>query len=194
VKVLEETTNSMLMAIGLASIFMYMVLAAQFESLVHPFIILTTLPLSIPFALLSLMVTGRSLNLFSALGVLLLLGIVKKNGILQIDYMNHLRDRGMPIREAIIEANRVRLRPILMTTLSIIAGLLPTAFGTGAGASQRSAIAVTIIGGQTLCLLLTLLLVPIGYDLAEKLRHSMASRSDKPTALDRPAPSPAAGD
>jgi HAE1 family hydrophobic/amphiphilic exporter-1 len=171
---------------------MYMVLAAQFESLVHPFIILTTLPLSIPFALLSLMATGRSLNLFSALGVLLLLGIVKKNGILQIDYMNHLRDTGMPLREAIIEANRVRLRPILMTTFSIIAGLLPTAFGTGAGASQRSAIAVTIIGGQTLCLLLTLLLVPIGYDIAEKLRHTLANR--KETGANRPAPSPAHGD
>jgi HAE1 family hydrophobic/amphiphilic exporter-1 len=192
VKVLEETTSNMLMAIGLASIFMYMVLAAQFESLVHPFIILTTLPLSIPFALLSLMATGRSLNLFSALGVLLLLGIVKKNGILQIDYMNHLRDTGMPLREAIIEANRVRLRPILMTTFSIIAGLLPTAFGTGAGASQRSAIAVTIIGGQTLCLLLTLLLVPIGYDIAEKLRHAMANR--KATGANRPAASPAHGD
>ena len=138
------------------------------------------------------MATGRSLNLFSALGVLLLLGIVKKNGILQIDYMNHLRDTGMPLREAIIEANRVRLRPILMTTFSIIAGLLPTAFGTGAGASQRSAIAVTIIGGQTLCLLLTLLLVPIGYDIAEKLRHAMAARSAAP--VDRPAASPAHGD
>ena len=194
VKILEETTNSMLLAIGLASIFMYMVLAAQFESLVHPFIILTTLPLSIPFALLSLMVTGRTLNLFSALGVLLLLGIVKKNGILQIDYMNHLRDRGTPLREAIIEANRVRLRPILMTTLSIIAGLLPTAFGTGAGASQRSAIAVTIIGGQTLCLLLTLLLVPIGYDMAEKLRAGLANRKATPKSIDRPAASPAAGD
>ena len=194
VKILEETTNSMLLAIGLASIFMYMVLAAQFESLVHPFIILTTLPLSIPFALLSLMVTGRTLNLFSALGVLLLLGIVKKNGILQIDYMNHLRDRGTPLREAIIEANRVRLRPILMTTLSIIAGLLPTAFGTGAGASQRSAIAVTIIGGQTLCLVLTLLLVPIGYDMAEKLRAGLANRKATPKSIDRPAASPAAGD
>ena len=145
-------------------------------------------------ALLSLLVTGRSLNLFSALGVLLLLGIVKKNGILQIDYMNHLRDKGVPLRDAIIEANRVRLRPILMTTLSIIAGLLPTAFGTGAGASQRSAIAVTIIGGQTLCLLLTLLLVPIGDDIAEKLRASVAARRSKPSAQDRPAPSPAAGD
>jgi hydrophobic/amphiphilic exporter-1 (mainly G- bacteria), HAE1 family len=194
VKVLEETTSSMLLAIGLASIFMYMVLAAQFESLVHPFIILTTLPLSIPFALLSLIATGRSLNLFSALGVLLLLGIVKKNGILQIDYMNHLRDRGIPLRDAIVEANRVRLRPILMTTFSIIAGLIPTAIGTGAGASQRSAIAVTIIGGQTLCLILTLLVVPIGYDVAEKVRAMMSSSKHKPTTQDRREPSPVAGD
>ncbi|MBM3784489.1 MAG: efflux RND transporter permease subunit [Acidobacteria bacterium] len=192
VKVLEETTNNMLLAIGLASIFMYMVLAAQFESLVHPFIILTTLPLSIPFAILSLLVTGRSLNLFSALGVLLLLGIVKKNGILQIDYMNQLRDQGMPLRDAIIEANRVRLRPILMTTFSIVAGLIPTAAGVGAGASQRSAIAVTIIGGQTLCLLLTLLVVPIGYEIAERIRVRMSS--PKPAGMDRPAPSPAHGD
>jgi hydrophobic/amphiphilic exporter-1 (mainly G- bacteria), HAE1 family len=122
------------------------------------------------------------------------LGIVKKNGILQIDYMNHLRDRGKPLREAIIEANRVRLRPILMTTLSIIAGLLPTAFGTGAGASQRSAIAVTIIGGQTLCLILTLLLVPVGYDIAEKLRASVAARRAKPAIHGGRTPSPAAGD
>jgi HAE1 family hydrophobic/amphiphilic exporter-1 len=192
VKVLEETTNSMLLAIGLASIFMYMVLAAQFESLVHPFIILTTLPLSIPFALFSLIVTGRSLNLFSALGVLLLLGIVKKNGILQIDYMNHLRAQGMDLREAIVEANRVRLRPILMTTFSIIAGLIPTAIGSGAGASQRSAIAVTIIGGQALCLLLTLLVVPIGYDISERLR--LATWGRKSAAAERPAPTAASGD
>lgn len=170
VQVLEETTRNMILAIGLASIFMYMVLAAQFESLIHPFIILTTLPLSIPFALISLIATGRSLNLFSALGVLLLLGIVKKNGILQIDYMNHLLKAGKPLREAILEANRVRLRPILMTTFSIVAGLIPTAVGMGAGASQRSAIAITIIGGQLLCLLLSLLVVPVGYSLVEEAR------------------------
>ncbi len=176
VKILEETATNMLLAMALASVFMYMVLAAQFESLVHPFIILTTLPLSIPCALLSLIVTGRSLNLFSSLGILLLLGIVKKNGILQIDYMNRLRDEGFPIREAIMQANRVRLRPILMTTFSIIAGLVPTAVGMGAGASQRSAIAITIIGGQLLCLLLSLLVVPVGYSLVEETKAMLSSR------------------
>jgi HAE1 family hydrophobic/amphiphilic exporter-1 len=185
VKILDETTTNMMLAIGLASIFMYMVLAAQFESLIHPLIIMLTLPLSIPFALISLIATGRSLNLFSALGVLLLLGIVKKNGILQIDYMNRLREMGRPLREAILEANRVRLRPILMTTLSIIAGLIPTAIGIGAGASQRSAIAVTIIGGQTLCLVLTLLVVPVGYSLVEDMR-ALATRR-RPAAVESPA-------
>ncbi len=186
VKVLEETTLNMILAISLASIFMYMVLAAQFESLVHPFIIMLTLPLSIPFALISLTATGRSLNLFSALGVLLLLGIVKKNGILQIDYMNRLRAQGIPLRDAILEANRVRLRPILMTTFSIVAGLIPTAVGIGAGAQQRSAIAVTIIGGQTLCLLLTLLVVPVGYSLVEETRDWLAARR-RSVAVQSPA-------
>ncbi len=177
VKVLEETTANMLLAIGLASIFMYMVLAAQFESLIHPLIILSTLPLSIPFALIALMATGRTMNLFSALGILLLLGIVKKNGILQIDYMNRLREQGQPLMSAIIEANSVRLRPILMTTLSIVAGLIPTAVGIGAGAGQRSAIAITIIGGQMLCLLLSLLVVPVGYAFVEDAKAWFARRS-----------------
>jgi HAE1 family hydrophobic/amphiphilic exporter-1 len=168
VKVLEETTWNLLLAMLLASVFMYMVLAAQFESFSYPFIIMLTLPLSIPFALFSLWITGRALSLWSALGMFLLLGIVKKNGILQVDYTNRLVARGIPVRDAIIEANRVRLRPILMTTLSIIAGLIPVAIGIGAGSEQRASIAVTIIGGQTLCLLLTLLVVPVGYSyLAE---------------------------
>jgi HAE1 family hydrophobic/amphiphilic exporter-1 len=188
VRVLEETTFNMIMAIGLASIFMYMVLAAQFESLAHPFIIMLTLPLSIPFALLSLIATGRSLNLFSALGILLLLGIVKKNGILQIDYMNRLRAEGHALEHVIVEANRVRLRPILMTTFSIVAGLIPTAIGIGAGASQRSAIAVTIIGGQMLCLILTLLVVPVGYSFVEQARAWFARR--RPVQV----PAPATGD
>ncbi len=165
VKILDETTRNLILAFLLASIFMYMVLAAQFDSFVHPFTIMLALPLSIPFALFSLWITGRTLNLWSALGVLLLLGIVKKNGILQVDYTNKLREGGIPLREAILRANNVRLRPILMTTLSIVAGLIPTAIGLGAGSAQRSAVAVTIIGGQTLCLVLTLLVTPVAYSL-----------------------------
>ena len=165
VKILDETTRNLIVAFLLASIFMYMVLAAQFDSFLHPFTIMLSLPLAIPFALLSLWLTGRTLNLWSSLGVLLLLGIVKKNGILQVDYTNKLRDEGMPVREAILAANHVRLRPILMTTLSIVAGLIPTALGIGAGSAQRSAVAVTIIGGQMLCLLPTLVITPVAYSL-----------------------------
>jgi HAE1 family hydrophobic/amphiphilic exporter-1 len=170
VKVLEETTWNLLLAMSLASIFMYMVLAAQFESFSYPFIIMLTLPLSIPFALFSLWITGRALSLWSALGMFLLLGIVKKNGILQVDYTNRLIAEGIPVREAILEANRVRLRPILMTTLSIIAGLIPVAIGIGAGSEQRASIAVTIIGGQTLCLLLTLVVVPVAYSYLSEVQ------------------------
>ena len=167
---MDETTRDLIKVFLLATIFMFMVLAAQFESFLHPFIIMLALPLSVPFALLSLYLTGRTLNLWSALGVLLLLGIVKKNAILQVDYTNRLRAQGVELDEAILQADRARLRPILMTTFCIIAGLIPTAMGRGAGSAQRSAIAVTIIGGQMLCLLLTLLLTPVAYKLSDRLR------------------------
>jgi HAE1 family hydrophobic/amphiphilic exporter-1 len=169
IKILDETNKNLIMTLLLACIFMYMVLAAQFESLLHPFAIMLSLPLSVPFALLTLWLTNRTLNLWSSLGVLLLLGVVKKNGILQIDYANKLRREGMALRQAVLEACQVRLRPILMTTFSIIAGLIPTALGVGAGAQQRSAIAVTIIGGQTLCLLLTLVVTPVAYSLLSEM-------------------------
>jgi hydrophobic/amphiphilic exporter-1 (mainly G- bacteria), HAE1 family len=168
---LDETARNMILAIVLASIFVYMVLVAQFESFVQPLIIMTALPLSVPFALLTLAMTGRPLNLWSTLGILLLLGIVKKNSILQVDYTNVLRRRGVPLDVALVEASRTRLRPILMTTAAIVAGLIPTALGVGAGARQRGDIAATIIGGQSLCLFLTLLLVPVSYSLAEELRE-----------------------
>jgi hydrophobic/amphiphilic exporter-1 (mainly G- bacteria), HAE1 family len=160
---LEETTTNLIMAIGLASVFVYMVLAAQFESFIQPLIIMAVLPLSVPFALFTIWVTNRTLNLWSALGILLLFGIVKKNSILQVDYTNVLRAQGVPLAQAIEEACLTRLRPILMTTFAIIAGLIPTALGIGIGGAQRSAIAITIIGGQGLCLFLTLLLVPAAY-------------------------------
>ncbi|MBA2303737.1 MAG: efflux RND transporter permease subunit [Acidobacteria bacterium] len=174
-ELLDQTAANMLLAIALASIFVYMVLAAQFESFTQPLIIMTALPLSVPFALLTLAATGRVLNLWSTLGILLLLGIVKKNAILQVDYTNVLRRRGTPVDVALVEASRTRLRPILMTTAAIIAGLIPTAFGEGAGARQRGDIAVTIIGGQTLCLFLTLLLVPVAYSLTEEARIRLQS-------------------
>jgi HAE1 family hydrophobic/amphiphilic exporter-1 len=176
---LDETTDNLIMAIGLASIFVYMVLAAQFESFVQPIIIMAVLPLSVPFALFTIWATGRTLNLWSALGILLLFGIVKKNSILQVDYTNVLRARGVPLEQAIYEACRTRLRPILMTTSAIIAGLLPTALGIGIGGAQRSAIAVTIVGGQSLCLFLTLLLVPAAYVKLDALEQSMANQRFK---------------
>jgi HAE1 family hydrophobic/amphiphilic exporter-1 len=172
---LDETTTNLLLAIGLASIFVYIVLAAQFESFMQPIIIMLALPVSVPFALFTIWVTGRTLNLWSALGILLLFGIVKKNSILQVDYTNVLRRRGVPMHEAIVEACRTRLRPILMTTSAIIAGLLPTALGLGIGGNQRSAIALTIIGGQGLCLFLTLLLVPVAYVQFDTLEQAVIS-------------------
>jgi HAE1 family hydrophobic/amphiphilic exporter-1 len=173
---LEETTDNLIMAIALASIFVYMVLAAQFESFVQPLIIMAVLPLSVPFALFTIWATGRTLNLWSALGILLLFGIVKKNSILQVDYTNVLRSQGVPLERAIAEACRTRLRPILMTTSAIVAGLIPTALGIGIGGAQRSAIAITIIGGQSLCLFLTLLLVPAAYVKLDALEHSVVNQ------------------
>ena len=175
-KILDETTANMIMAIGLAMIFVYMVLASQFESFIQPIVIMLVLPIAVPFALFTLWATGRTLNLWSALGMLLLLGIVKKNSILQVDYANTLRSEGMPLREAIVEACRTRLRPILMTTFAIIAGLIPTALGLGIGGGGRAAIAVTVIGGQSLCLFLTLLLVPVAYVKFDALEHTSLNK------------------
>ncbi len=178
-KILDETTANLIMAISLAMIFVYMVLAAQFESFLQPIVIMLVLPIAVPFALFTLWVTGRTLNLWSALGMLLLLGIVKKNSILQVDYANVLRARGVPLREAIVEACRTRLRPILMTTTAIIAGLLPTSLGIGIGGTGRAAIAVTIIGGQSLCLFLTLLLVPVAYVKFDALEKAVVGDAAK---------------
>ena len=158
---------SFVMAFALAILFKYMILAAQFESFVLPLVVLTAIPLTLPFALITLAITRESLNIFSLLGVFMLIGIVSKNAILQVDYTNTLRSRGVNRFEAIMEANKVRLRPILMTTVTIIAGMIPTALGTGAGSGLRRSLATVIIGGQTLSLLITLLMAPVAYEILE---------------------------
>jgi HAE1 family hydrophobic/amphiphilic exporter-1 len=170
-RTLAEASSNFTIALILAVIFIYMVLASQFNSFIHPLTIMTALPLSLPAGLLALMAFGMTLNVYSAIGLMMLFGVVKKNSILQVDYTNTLREQGVERHEALIQANHVRLRPILMTTIAIVAGMLPIAFGKGAGAGSRASMAVTILGGQVLCLLLTLLVTPVVYSYFDDLRE-----------------------
>ncbi len=180
-KMLGETAYYFMVALGLSVTFMYLILAAQFESWIYPISILSALPVTIPFGLLSLVLFRTPMDLYAMFGLFMLIGIVKKNGILQVDKTNELRRDGMDREEAILEANHTRLRPILMTTAMLIAAMIPIALGQGPGASARASMAKVIIGGQALSLLISLIATPVAYSFLDDLRNRFWLRNSNPT-------------
>ncbi len=173
---LEESGSSLYFAFLLALVVVFMVLASQFESLVHPFTVLLAVPLAVTGALLTLRIAGSTINLYSQIGMILLIGLVTKNSILLVEYANQLKERGLATIEAVREAGRIRLRPILMTSVATVMGAVPVALGLGAGSSSRRPLGYSIVGGVLLSTLLTLFLVPVVYVLFDSLRERVRGR------------------
>ena len=188
----EESFSSLQFALVLAVFLVYLVMASQFESLTHPFVILFTVPLALVGVVLSLFVTGTAVSVMVLLGVIVLAGIVVNNAIVLVDYTNQLRRRGTSKREAVLLAGQVRLRPILMTTLTTVLGLFPMALGWGEGSEIRAPMAVTVMGGLVFSTLLTLVLIPVVYEAVDRgprALDSVADRDEKPAVEQRMGPS-----
>ena len=158
-----DSTGAIYVTFAMALLVVFLVLAAQFESWINPFIIMLTVPLAVTGGLLALFVTGQTLNIYSQIGMILLIGLMTKNGILIVEFSNQLRERGYSVRDAVLEASVLRLRPILMTSIAMIGGAIPLAWSTGAGAEARNAIGSVIVGGVTVSTMLTVLVVPSIY-------------------------------
>ncbi|MFO0160312.1 MAG: efflux RND transporter permease subunit [Alphaproteobacteria bacterium] len=186
----RESSGALYVTFALALLVVFLVLAAQFESFVHPFVILLSTPLAVTGGLLALWVTGQTLNVFSQIGLVLLIGLMAKNGILVVEFANQLRDRGMSIRDAVLEASVVRLRPLLMTSIATVLGAVPLAMATGAGAESRQALGVVIVGGITLSTIVTLYAVPALYLLLAPYTKPIGAIAAKLAELEkRPATS-----
>ncbi len=185
-EMMGESFKYLMFAMILGILLAYMVLAAQFESFLHPITVLLALPLSFIGAFGALFITGKSISLISFIGLILLMGLVKKNAILLVDYTNTLRERGMPRREALLQAGPVRLRPILMTTFAMIFGMLPVALGVGEGSEVRAPMGIAVIGGLLTSLFLTLAVVPAAYDLFDDWKERLAHRRKKNTSQSLP--------
>ncbi|HNZ11944.1 MAG TPA: efflux RND transporter permease subunit [Smithellaceae bacterium] len=178
-EVMQESFIFLLYALLLGIVMAYMILASQFESFIHPATVLLSMPLSFIGAFGALFLTGKTLNIFSLIGLILLMGLVKKNAILLVDYTNVLRERGMPRREAILQAGPVRMRPILMTTFAMIFGMLPIAFAVGEGAETRAPMGIAVIGGLLTSLVLTLVVVPAAYDIFDDWQEYFKKKRSK---------------
>lgn len=176
---MSESFGYLLFALLLGVVLAYMILAAQFESFIHPVTVLVSLPLSFVGAFGALFITGKTLNIFSLIGLILLMGLVKKNAILLVDYTNVLRVRGLPRREAILQAGPVRMRPILMTTFAMVFGMLPIALAVGEGAETRAPMGIAVIGGLLTSLVLTLVVVPACYDILDDWQEKFKNRKEK---------------
>ncbi|MFT6980817.1 MAG: multidrug efflux pump, partial [Marinobacter psychrophilus] len=184
----QESSSAIFITFGLAFLIVFLVLAAQFESWIHPLIIMLSVPLSITGALMALWWTGISLNIYSQIGIIMLLGLMAKNGILIVEFANQLRDQGYSVRDAIVEGSVLRFRPVLMTTISTVFGAVPLVLATGAGAESRAAIGVVILGGLVFATSMTLFIVPVLYNLLARFASSsnavekkLKALSEKPT-------------
>jgi multidrug efflux pump len=184
----KESSGALYVTFALALLVVFLVLAAQFESFIHPFIILLSTPLAVTGGLLALKFTGQTLNIFSQIGMVLLIGLMAKNGILVVEFANQLRDRGLSVRDAVLEASVVRLRPILMTSIATVLGAVPLAMATGAGAESRQALGIVIVGGVTFSTFVTLYAVPALYLLLAPFTKPIGAVAAKLTELETKTP------